>query len=74
MIFLNSNDGDSLQFEKSTLKDDTFTAQIRDVTFKTPVIVLSEISNHYHFTCKPNQECGYNAVFMVLFLFYIFSL
>ena len=52
MVFLNSNDGNSLQFEKSTLRDEKFSEQIRNVTFKTPIIILSEISNHYHFKSK----------------------
>lgn len=49
MVFLNSNDGDSLQFEKSVLKDEAFKTQLRDISFKTPLIALSDISNHYHF-------------------------
>lgn len=65
MIFLNSNDGDSLQFEKSTLKNENFTAQIRDVTFKTPAIILSEISNHYHFTCKRVKFYQYYKMFII---------
>lgn len=49
LVFLNSNDGDSRQFEASTLKDNQFIAQIGQVSFKTPMIVVSEVSNHYHF-------------------------
>lgn len=51
-MFLNPNDGDSLQFEKSVLKDEIFRKQICEISFKTPMMALFDISNHYHFLCK----------------------
>lgn len=58
LIFLNPNDGDSLQFEKSVLKDEIFRNQICEISFKTPMIALSDISNHYHFMGKITEYNG----------------